>query len=207
MGVGPTHISVAAWCHCRLPSGVTPTSAGLNFTAVTYRERVQTPSRLFAVAPWAVDTLVVAGSAASIRLQVDWPLTGDAIPADGQSVVLVTATVVDLAGRLVRAAHMLGHELRFSVSSGDAHVIGTGNGDPSDDFNATGAVRRAWAGCARAIVRVGAAPGAVLVEASSAGLQTGSVKFHTVSVIGGGAVAATGKVSTPLSSSLLLAGS
>ena len=46
------------------------------------------------------------------------------------------------------------------IVAGDATVYkGTGNGDPSDDFDATGPVRRAWSGYARAIVRAGTTPG------------------------------------------------
>jgi beta-galactosidase len=155
----------------KLPAGITPSTVGLNYTAVVYRGRESKA--------WAVDTVMVAGAAVAIRLSLDWPRAGSDFAADGQAVALIRATVVDAKGTVVRALHKTGHELSFSVADGDATVVGTGNGDPSDDFNATGHIRRAWSGYARAIVKVGTTPGTVRVEASAGGLQTGSAVIQT----------------------------
>ena len=64
------------------------------------------------------------------------------------------------------------------MAEGHARVIGTGNGDPSDDFDATGNVRRAFSGLARAIVKAGTTARAVRVLATAPGLEQGSVSFQ-----------------------------
>lgn len=155
---------------------------GTNFTAVAYRDAVR----------WAVQSLVMASRAAALRLHLDWPRADSSLVADGQDVALLAASIVDEEGRLVRSPHKSGHLLHFAVVEGDATVIGTGNGDPSDEFDATGGSCREWSGYARAILRMGMAAGQVRVVVTADGLTQGSLTFHT------------GKVSSEESQTLLV---
>jgi beta-galactosidase len=97
-------------------------------------------------------------------------LTADRSEArgDGEDVVLVSAEVVDAAGRPVPGAE---DEVEFGVEGGNgAAVIGVGNGDPSSHEADKGKVRRAFHGRCMAIVKVGTGAGALRVTARAAGL-------------------------------------
>jgi len=67
--------------------------------------------------------VATTGAPAAIRLERGNP----AIRADGADVALVTARIVDSAGRVVPVAD---NEITFSIGD-SARIIGVGNGDPS----------------------------------------------------------------------------
>ncbi|HEY4285916.1 MAG TPA: beta-galactosidase GalA [Puia sp.] len=96
------------------------------------------------------------------------------MPADGKDVTVVNISVVDRQGREVPDAN---NEIRFR-STGDVHIIGVGNGDPSsheaDKGEDSTAKRRLFNGRCQVILQAGARPGMYHFEATAEGLQTGS---------------------------------
>jgi hypothetical protein len=146
-----------------------------NLTAVAY-------DRTGAVV--AVDTVLTAGVAAKLQLSLE-SNHGRPFVADGKDVALVTASVVDAAGKVVPDAV----SVTFSVS-GPGEVYGVGNGDPANltpdkvgqkDLPYGGIwVIPTYSGLVRAIVSsVADRPGEVVVHATAAGLQAGEVSFTT----------------------------
>lgn len=115
----------------------------------------------------ARDIRETVGAPASVVLTADRRMP----EATGRDVVMVRAEVVDRKGRVVPNAENL---LRFALS-GDAKVIGVGNGNPTSLEADQASERRAFAGLAQAIVRVGRSAGPIRVTAMSAGLSTGSL--------------------------------
>ncbi|HTR29018.1 MAG TPA: beta-galactosidase GalA [Puia sp.] len=113
------------------------------------------------------------------------------ILADGKDVTVLNISVVDRQGREVPDA---GNSIRFAAS-GDLHIIGVGNGDPSSHESDKGddsvAVRQLFNGHAQVIVQAGLQAGLYHFAASSEGLQTGSTDISTIepgtphSVLGG----------------------
>ncbi len=95
------------------------------------------------------------------------------IAADGEDVSLITVEVQDDQGRVVPTA---GNEVAFRVA-GNGRLIGLGNGDPSCHESDHGATRSAFNGLAMAIVQASKEPGELVVEASSRGLESGSVRI------------------------------
>ncbi len=115
----------------------------------------------------ARDRRETAGAPARIVLSADRRL----LNADGDDVAMLRAGIVDARGRPVPdAASPIG----FAVT-GDAAIIGVGNGDPTSLEPDHASARRAFHGLAQAIVRAGKRGGAITVRATSGGLQTGSV--------------------------------
>jgi len=107
----------------RLPAGATPSTPGLNFTAVSFRGDG-------GGTPWAVNTVEMPSAPSKIHLTLDFPHAGGApLRANSDDVALLVASVVDAQGRLVRASHKTGVEVMFTLAEGHARVIGTGNGD------------------------------------------------------------------------------
>ncbi|WP_230635513.1 beta-galactosidase GalA [Sphingomonas sp. Leaf4] len=113
----------------------------------------------------ARDVRETAGAAAGVVLTADRrrPL------ASGQDVVMVRAEVVDAKGRIVPDAADL---LRFAVA-GDATIIGVGNGNPTSLEADQADRRRAFAGLAQAIVRIGRGTGPVRITATGDELTPG----------------------------------
>jgi beta-galactosidase len=108
-----------------------------------------------------------AGAAAAVRLTADRRMG----VADGDDAVILRAEIVDARGRIVPDAADL---LRFTVS-GDAEVIGVGNGNPTSLEADQAHERHAFHGLAQAIVRLGRTPGPIGTDATSAGLLSGRV--------------------------------
>jgi beta-galactosidase len=106
-----------------------------------------------------------AGVAAAVRLTADRRLG----VADGDDVIVLRAEIVDARGRIVPDAADL---LRFTVS-GDAEVIGVGNGKPTSLEADRARERHAFHGLAQAIVRLGRTAGPIRIDATSAGLSSG----------------------------------
>ncbi|TMI93442.1 MAG: DUF4982 domain-containing protein [Bacteroidetes bacterium] len=105
--------------------------------------------------------------------------------ADGRDATVINITVADKQGRLVPDANNL---IQFSIS-GDAKIIGVGNGDPSSheadkilDGNpiAIGWQRHLFNGKCQVIVQSGKTASTIKFEAKSDGLYTGSTDILTI---------------------------
>ena len=131
-----------------------------------------TPGNLTAVAtkggkPWGSDTrLTGIPGAASIVLSVVAPVVNVSAPlvADGQDVAILTATVLDRAGRVLHTAGQ--PEVTVTVS-GPGTLLGIGNGDPRDhtpEGRTGSSVRRTFNGLLRILVETTTAPGEIKYE-------------------------------------------
>ena len=101
---------------------------------------------------------------------------GDSLAANGQEVALVHVRVVDAAGRTVPDATNL---LHFEVS-GAGRLIGTDNGNPTDDHPLTGSDRPAFKGRALAVVQSGRQAGEIHVTVSAEGLTSTQLTIRSV---------------------------
>ncbi|HET9430113.1 MAG TPA: beta-galactosidase GalA [Chitinophagaceae bacterium] len=101
--------------------------------------------------------------------------------ADGTDGTVINVTAVDREGREVPDADNL---IKFFIS-GDAKIIGVGNGDPSShepDKCTEGAWQRSlFNGKCQVIIQSGTRPDLIRFEAKATGLWTGSTDIHTVS--------------------------
>ena len=141
-----------------------------------------TPGNLTAVVKkggkqWAVQTIETAGAAVVVQLSVDMPVQGVDSPllADGQDLVILTATIVDAQGRTVQANP--GAKVTVSVS-GAGVLLGLGNGDPHDhtlEGQTGGNSRRAFSGLVRVLVKTQTAPGNIIIAADAEGLKGSSI--------------------------------
>ncbi|MEU3092436.1 glycoside hydrolase family 2 TIM barrel-domain containing protein [Streptomyces massasporeus] len=113
----------------------------------------------------ATDVLRTAGAPHAIRLTADRP----SLPADGRSLVFVTAEVVDRRGVVVPDAE---HLLSFQVAGGSLAGLDNGRQESAERYQAS--TRTAFHGKALAIVRSGTKAGAVKVTARAEGLRTGT---------------------------------
>jgi beta-galactosidase len=106
--------------------------------------------------------------------------------ADGKDATIINVTVVDRQGREVPDANNL---IQFSVS-GDAKIIGVGNGDPSsheaDKIFDGNWQRRVFNGRCQLILQSGYKPDLIKVQARSEKLFPGSTDIYTVPVTAGG---------------------
>jgi beta-galactosidase len=120
-----------------------------------------------------VTTLEVAttGAAAAIRLSVD----RSRIAADRRDVAHLTAEIIDAYGRVVPTGN---NRVTWSVE-GAGTYLGSDNGNMSDLQQYQLTERNAFQGRLLAMVRAGASPGAVKVNATSPGLTAASVEFQT----------------------------
>lgn len=102
--------------------------------------------------------------------------------ADGKDVTMMNISVVDKEGREVPDANNL---VRFRWS-GDAKIIGVGNGDPSSHepdkyFDDSAWQRRLFNGKAQVILQSGKTESIIKFEAISDGLYPASTGIHTIS--------------------------
>jgi beta-galactosidase len=95
----------------------------------------------------------------------------DRISANGEDVAFVAVEVQDAQGRVAPTA---GNEVAFQVT-GEGKLIGTGNGDPTNQEPDKGSSRRAFSGYCMAIVQSTKVAGNIAVEASSPGLAPAKV--------------------------------
>jgi beta-galactosidase len=159
---------------------------------VTWPQVVYVPGNITAVAydaggkVLAVTTHVTAGPPAALVVWVEDIYqpgrNASVISADGQDAAVLGVALVDSAGVLVPNADV---NVTFTVS-GPAQVVGVANGDPADHSPVDAEWRLTFHGLARAIV-ASSAPGAagpIVVTASAAGLQTGTVALEAVQVGG-----------------------
>ena len=100
------------------------------------------------------------------------------LKADGKDATVFNVSIVDEKGREVPIAD---NRVQFTLS-GNAKIIGVGNGDPSShepDKCSEGAWQRsAFNGKCQVIVLAGKIAGTVTLEAKSNGLQTATVTLE-----------------------------
>ncbi len=100
--------------------------------------------------------------------------------ADGKDGTVVNVTVVDKKGRPVPDAM---NSVAFKIA-GAGRIIGVGNGDPSSHeadivANQQDYKRSLFNGKCQVILQSGDVPGVIQLEATSPGLQNGSVSITT----------------------------
>jgi beta-galactosidase len=118
----------------------------------------------------ATDVLRTAGAPYAVRLTPD----RTSLPADGRSLVFVTADVVDRHGVVVPDAE---HLISFEVSGGSLAGLDNGRQESAERYQAS--TRTAFHGKALAIVRSGTRAGALKVTASVDGLRAGTATVRT----------------------------
>ena len=108
--------------------------------------------------------------------------------ADGKDATVINVSVIDQQGREVPDAD---NKIQFFIS-GDAKIIGVGNGDPSShepDKCVDGAWQRSlFSGKCQVIIQAGTKPDLVKFEAKAAGLWSGSTDIITVSPVNAASV-------------------
>jgi beta-galactosidase len=95
--------------------------------------------------------------------------------ADGEDVAMFTVAVHDARGRVVPITD---NEVTFKVS-GEGKLIGTGNGDPTNQESDKGTSRKAFSGLCMAIVQSTKTAGSITVDATSPGLAPATVTIST----------------------------
>ncbi|MES4887988.1 glycoside hydrolase family 2 TIM barrel-domain containing protein [Streptomyces sp. NPDC096012] len=118
----------------------------------------------------ATDVLRTASAPHAVRLTAD----RTSLPADGRSLVFVTAEIVDARGVVVPDA---GHLLTFEVTGGSLAGVDNGREESAERYQAS--TRTAFHGKALALVRAGTGAGRLTVTAAAAGLRTGTARVHT----------------------------
>ena len=99
------------------------------------------------------------------------------ISANGEDVAMFAVEVHDAQGRVVPITD---NEVTFRVS-GEGRLIGTGNGDPTNQEPDKGSSRKAFSGLCMALVQSMKSAGTITVEASSPGLTQASVTIKAKS--------------------------
>lgn len=110
------------------------------------------------------------GAAAKLVMTVD----RKQVRADGEDVAMFAVAVQDAKGRVVPITD---NEVTFKVS-GSGKLMGTGNGDPTNQEPDKGASRKAFSGYCMAIVQATKQAGGITVEATSPGLETATVAIR-----------------------------
>jgi beta-galactosidase len=100
------------------------------------------------------------------------------VNADGEDVAMFAVEVQDAQGRVVPITD---NEISFKVS-GAGTLIGTGNGDPTNQEPDKGTSRKAFGGYCMAIVQATKKDGSITVEASSPGLAPARVTVTSKAV-------------------------
>ena len=115
-----------------------------------------------------------AGAPAALRLSVD----RTALRADGEDVGMIAVSMVDSRGRPCPRADDL---VVFEVS-GDARIIGVGNGNPVSHEADRADRRRLFNGLAQAVLQTGRLGGSITVTARAEGLRPAVLRLdaHTV---------------------------
>lgn len=100
--------------------------------------------------------------------------------ADGKDAAVINISVADKQGRIVPDANNL---IRFLVT-GDAKIIGVGNGNPSsheqDKYFDSIAQRHLFNGKCQVIIQAGKNPGVIKLEAKADGLYNGSTTIISI---------------------------
>ena len=100
------------------------------------------------------------------------------IAADGEEVAMYTVEVRDAKGRIVPVTD---DEIAFSIR-GEGKLIGTGNGDPTDQGSDKGSSRKAFGGLCMAIVQSTKNAGEITLEATSRDLAPATLAIKSKAV-------------------------
>ena len=100
------------------------------------------------------------------------------VAADGEDVAMFAVEVQDAQGRTVPVTD---NEITFKVT-GQGSLMGTGNGDPTNQEADHGASRKAFSGWAMGVVQATKEGGNITVEASSPGLTAASATIAAKAV-------------------------
>ncbi|HEX4756446.1 MAG TPA: beta-galactosidase GalA, partial [Terracidiphilus sp.] len=114
------------------------------------------------------------GSAAKLVMSAD----RETISADGEDVAMFAVEVRDAQGRVVPITD---NDVTFNVS-GAGKLIGTGNGDPTNQDPDKGTARKAFTGYCMALVQSVKSGGNITVQATSPGLEPASVTIAAKAV-------------------------
>src|SRR5664279_722878 len=114
------------------------------------------------------------GSAAKLVMTAD----RNEISANGEDVAMFAVEVRDAQGRVVPITD---NEVTFKVT-GAGRLMGTGNGDPTNQEPDTGASRKAFSGLCMAVVQSTKDGGSITFEATSPGLTTANVTIAAKAV-------------------------
>ena len=114
------------------------------------------------------------GAAATLVMKAD----RETVNADGEDVAMFAVEVRDSAGRVVPITD---NEVTFQVL-GQGKLIGTGNGDPTNQEPDKGVTRKAFAGLCMGLVQSLKTAGKITVKATSAGLVAATVTIDAKAV-------------------------
>ena len=120
---------------------------------------------------WATAEVRTAGAPVRVALAPDRAR----LRANGDDLSFVTVTVQDRAGALVPTAEPL---IRFSLSGGDARIVGVDNGDQTSHTSFKANQVRLFNGKALVIIRAGTRPGTVTLTAAGDGLTPSAVPLQ-----------------------------
>jgi len=115
----------------------------------------------------AQDRRITAGLPARVALTA----SRNRLAADGADLAIIAAQVVDKAGNPLPTAN---NRLHFTLT-GNARLIGTGNGDPTDHDPDHTPDRLAFNGLAQALVQAGKGEGPIRLQVTGAGLAPASL--------------------------------
>ena len=114
------------------------------------------------------------GAAAQLAIKANH----EEIRADGEDVAMFAVEVRDAKGRVVPVTE---NDVTFRVS-GAGKLIGTGNGDPTNQQPDKGASRKAFCGLCMGVVQSTKSAGSITVEVSSPGQGSATVTIATKAV-------------------------
>ena len=100
------------------------------------------------------------------------------VSADGEDVAMFAVEVKDSHDRVVPITD---NRVTFKVS-GEGKLMGTGNGDPTDQDSDLGTSRKAFCGYCMAVVQSTKKGGSIIVEANAPGLETASATINAKAV-------------------------
>ncbi len=139
-------------------------------------EVVYQPGELKAVATKGKRTFETSQITTSSPAQIKMVSDRKVLLADGTDATVVNVVVVDKNGREVPDAN---NPIRFEIS-GDANIIGVGNGDPSSHEPDKSYRRSLFNGKGQMILQAGESAGNIVVKATSPGLKEHSITLRQV---------------------------
>ena len=139
-------------------------------------EVVYQPGELKAVATKGKRTFETSQITTSSPAQIKMVSDRKVLLADGTDATVVNVVVVDKNGREVPDAS---NPIRFEIS-GDANIIGVGNGDPSSHEPDKSYRRSLFNGKGQMILQAGESAGNIVVKATSPGLKEHTITLRQV---------------------------
>jgi beta-galactosidase len=118
----------------------------------------------------ATDYLETTGTPARLELSPE----REVLHADGEDTIVVPVSILDDKGRLVPYAD---NRVTFNVN-GSGHILGVGNGNPSDHDPDRAQQRNAFHGHCMVLIQADSIRGALHLIATSPGLKPATVTLH-----------------------------